>query len=106
MSDTDAYQTALDQSLNFDLFGSTLKVEANRNKQEQLNLILSNVPFRIDDISLLASLKAQFNGIEKATIVINKFSNRSEGYAYIGFGENKAAMEAVFKVGEIELLGR
>lgn len=78
-------------------------MEYSRAKSEIFSVVLSNIPFRISEQELETAL----DSLEprKVTIVRDKQTQKSQGYAYVQFDSQKQ-VDQCLKQGNIELQGR
>ncbi len=70
-----------------------------------MKIYVGNLPFSVDDAKLM-ELFSPYGEIEEATIIINKFSNRSQGFGIVTFMNDEDAKKAIAEMHEKEVEGR
>lgn len=68
-------------------------------------LYVGNLPYSIDKDGLLA-LFAAFGDIVDAVVISDKYTQRSKGFGFVEFADEKAAEKAVAEMNEKEVDGR
>lgn len=68
-------------------------------------LYVGNLPYTVDDNSL-SDLFAPFGEVASATIIIDKFSNRSKGFGFVEMANDDEADAAISGLNETEVGGR
>jgi cold-inducible RNA-binding protein len=64
-----------------------------------IRLYVGNLPYDITEEGL-RELFSPFGQVNTATIIINKFNNRSKGFGFVEFAEDSSAREAIEKLNE------
>jgi RNA recognition motif-containing protein len=68
-------------------------------------LYVGNLPFSVDS-GKLKEIFSEFGEIEEATVIVDKFSNRSKGFGFVTFSNDEDADKAVSGINEKEVEGR
>ncbi len=71
----------------------------------QNKLYVGNLPYSVDDASL-ADLFAPHGTVQSATIIIDKFANRSKGFGFVEMSSDDEAQAAIDALNETEVDGR
>jgi RNA recognition motif-containing protein len=66
---------------------------------------VGNLPFSVGQ-NELKELFSEFGEITEATIIIDKFSNRSKGFGFVTFANKEDAEKAVESMNDKEVQGR
>ena len=69
-----------------------------------MKLYVGNLPWSVDD----AGLKELFSAFEpsEATVIMDKFSNRSKGFGFVTIDDDEAAKKAISELNSKEIEGR
>jgi RNA recognition motif-containing protein len=70
-----------------------------------MKIYVGNLPFSMDD-SALKELFAAYGEVSEATVIKNKFSNRSKGFGFVTIGDEASAKKAISEMNEKEIEGR
>ena len=70
-----------------------------------MKLYIGNLSFDVTEETLKEAF-SEFGSIEEATIIKDKFSGKSKGFAFITFSDDEAAKKAIAAMNEKELEGR
>ena len=66
---------------------------------------VGNLPFNIDD-EKLREVFSEFGEVEEATVIKNKFSDRSKGFGFVTFKDDAGADKAISEMNDKEVEGR
>ena len=66
---------------------------------------VGNLPFSIDD-EKLREVFSEFGEVEEATVIKNKFSDRSKGFGFVTFKDDAGADKAISEMNDKEVEGR
>ena len=66
---------------------------------------VGNLPFSVDD-DKLREVFAEFGDVEEATVIKDKFSNRSKGFGFVTFKDDAGADKAISEMNDKEVEGR
>ena len=69
-----------------------------------MKLYVGNLPWSVDD----AGLKELFSAyeVDEATVIMDKFSNRSKGFGFVTIDDDEAAKKAISELNSKEIEGR
>jgi RNA recognition motif-containing protein len=67
-----------------------------------IRLYVGNLPYEVND-EKLREIFSPFGQVTSATIIINKFNNRSKGFGFVEFAEDASAREAIEKLNDSEV---
>jgi cold-inducible RNA-binding protein len=67
-----------------------------------IRLYVGNLPYDITEEGL-RELFSPFGQVNTATIIINKFNNRSKGFGFVEFAEDASAREAIEKLNDSQV---
>lgn len=70
-----------------------------------MKIYVGNLPFSVDDAKL-KEIFASYGEIEEATVIVNKFNNRSKGFGFVTFKDEESAKKAIEEMNEKEVEGR
>lgn len=70
-----------------------------------MKLYVGNLPWSVDD-KALRELFASYGEITEAVLIKDKFSNRSKGFGFVTFANEKDAKKAVSEMHEKDIEGR
>jgi len=70
-----------------------------------MKIYVGNLPFSIDD-NALKELFAPYGEIAEATLIKDKFSNRSKGFGFVTIQDDEAGKKAIAEMNEKEIEGR
>lgn len=70
-----------------------------------MKLYVGNLPFSVTEEALKAKF-SEFGEIEEATIIVDKFSQRSKGFGFITFSDDEAGKKAIAEMNEKDFEGR
>ena len=70
-----------------------------------MKLYVGNLPFSVTDEALKKAF-SEFGNVEEATIIMDKFSNRSKGFGFVTFSDDEAAKKAIAGMNEKDFEGR
>jgi len=70
-----------------------------------MKIYVGNLPFSFDD-NALKGLFTSYGEVQEATIIKDKFSNRSKGFGFVTMSDDEAAKTAIAKMHEKEVEGR
>lgn len=68
-------------------------------------LYVGNLPFSVDSDKLKNMFSAH-GEIEEATVIVDRFSNRSKGFGFVTFANDEDADKAISEMNEKEVEGR
>lgn len=68
-------------------------------------LYVGNLPYSVDKDALIA-LFSTFGDIVDAVVITDKYTQRSKGFGFVEFADEKAAEKAVAEMNEKEVEGR
>ncbi len=69
-------------------------------------LFVGNLPYQVDDASMLASFKSQGFEASSARVVLDRDTGRSRGFAFVDFESDDVAKAALEKMNGVEIEGR
>lgn len=64
-----------------------------------IRLYVGNLPYDITE-EKIREIFSPFGQVNTATIIINKFNNRSKGFGFVEFAEDASAREAIEKLND------
>jgi len=70
-----------------------------------MKLYVGNLPFSVTEESLKEAF-SKFGDIEEASLIIDKFSNRSKGFGFVTFSNDEAAKKAIAEMNDKDFEGR
>jgi RNA recognition motif-containing protein len=70
-----------------------------------MKLYVGNLPFSVTDEALKKAF-SEFGDVEEATIIMDRFSNRSKGFGFVTFSDDEAAKKAIAEMNEKDFEGR
>ena len=70
-----------------------------------MKLYVGNLPFSVTEESLKKAF-SEFGDVEEATIIVDKFSNRSKGFGFVTISDDEAAKKAIEGLNEKDFEGR
>jgi RNA recognition motif-containing protein len=70
-----------------------------------MNIYVGNLPYNLSE-SELQDLFAQYGEVTKASVIMDKATNRSKGFGFVDMPDNKAAEAAINALNEKEVKGR
>jgi len=70
-----------------------------------MKVYVGNLPFSVDD-EKMKELFSSYGEVEEATVIKDKFSNRSKGFGFVTFKEDAAAKKAISEMNDKEIEGR
>jgi RNA recognition motif-containing protein len=70
-----------------------------------MKLYVGNLPFSVTDESLKKAF-SEFGNVEEASVIVDKFSGRSKGFAFVTFSEDESAKKAIDSMNEKDFEGR
>ncbi len=70
-----------------------------------MKLYVGNLPFSVTDESLKKAF-SEFGNVEEASVIIDKFSRRSKGFAFVTFSDDESAKKAIEALNEKDFEGR
>lgn len=70
-----------------------------------MKIYVGNLPFSVDD-NALKEFFVSYGEISEATVIKDKFSNRSKGFGFVTIEDDEAAKKAISEVNEKEVEGR
>ena len=70
-----------------------------------MKIYVGNLPFEIDD-NKLKEIFAGCGEIEEATVIKNKFNDRSKGFGFVTFKNEESGKKAIAEMNEKEVDGR
>ena len=70
-----------------------------------MKLYVGNLPFSVTEESLKKAF-SEFGDIEEASLIVDKFSNRSKGFGFVTFSDDEAAKKAIAEMNEKDFEGR
>jgi len=68
-------------------------------------LYVGNLPFAVDDAQL-KEMFSKFGEVVEATVIKNKFNNRSKGFGFVTFKEEQSAEAASKEMNQADVMGR
>lgn len=69
-------------------------------------LFVGNLPYQVDDASLLAAFQGQGFEAASARVVLDRDTGRSRGFAFVDFESDDVARSALEKMNGVEIEGR
>jgi RNA recognition motif-containing protein len=69
-------------------------------------LFVGNLPYQVDDASLLAAFQGQGFEASNARVVLDRDTGRSRGFAFVDFESDDTARSAMEKMNGVEIEGR
>lgn len=70
-----------------------------------MKLYVGNLPFTVDQEGL-KKLFESYGEIEEATVITNKFNQRSKGFGFVTFKDDEAGKKAIAEMNDKEVEGR
>jgi len=70
-----------------------------------MKLYVGNLPFTVTEEALKEAF-SKFGDIEEATLIVDKFSNRSKGFGFVTFSDDEVAKKAIAEMNEKDFEGR
>jgi len=70
-----------------------------------MKLYVGNLPFSISD-NKLKELFSEFGDVEEATVIKDRFSDRSKGFGFVTFNDDENAKKAISGMNDKEIEGR
>ena len=70
-----------------------------------MKVYVGNLPFSVGS-EKLKELFASYGEIEEATVISDKFSNRSKGFGFVTFKDDESAKKAIEEMNDKEVDGR
>ena len=70
-----------------------------------MKLYVGNLPFSVSSDALKEAF-SRFGNIEEATVITDKFSNRSKGFGFVTFSDDEEAKKAISEMNGTDLEGR
>ena len=70
-----------------------------------MKIYVGNLQFGIDD-NALKELFAPYGEVTEATVIKDKFSNRSKGFGFVTIEDEEASKKAISEMNEKEIEGR
>ncbi len=70
-----------------------------------MKIYVGNLPFTVDD-SALKELFTSYGEVSEATVIKDKFSNRSKGFGFVTIDDEAASKKAIAEMHEKEIEGR
>jgi len=70
-----------------------------------MKLYVGNLPFSVTEESLKEAF-SKFGDIEEASLIIDKFSNRSKGFGFITFSNDEFGKKAIAEMNDKNFEGR
>ena len=68
-------------------------------------IYVGNLPFSVGH-DKLKELFSQFGEITEATVIVDKYSNRSKGFGFVTFADDASAQKAITEMNGKEIEGR
>jgi RNA recognition motif-containing protein len=69
-------------------------------------LFVGNLPYQVDDASLLAAFQSQGFAASSARVVLDRDTGRSRGFAFVDFESDDTAKSAMETMNGVEIEGR
>ena len=70
-----------------------------------MNIYVGNLPYSVTQEDL-TTLFSEFGNVERATVVMDRETNRSKGFGFVEMADNAAATQAIEALNNTELNGR
>ena len=70
-----------------------------------MKLYVGNLPFSVTQETLKEAF-SKFGNVEEATIIVDKFSNRSKGFGFVTFSDGESGKKAIAEMNDKEFEGR
>ena len=70
-----------------------------------MKLYVGNLAFSVNQETLKKAFEA-FGAVEEATVIVDKFSNRSKGFGFVTFTDDEAAKKAISEMNDKDFEGR
>lgn len=70
-----------------------------------MKIYVGNLPWSVDD-NALKELFVTYGEVEEATLIKDKFSNRSKGFGFVTIADDEAAKKAIAEMNGKEVEGR
>jgi len=70
-----------------------------------MKLYVGNLAFSVT-AEVLKKAFAEFGEISEATVIVDKFSNRSKGFGFVTFSDEASAQKAIAEMNEKDFEGR
>ncbi|MEX0932482.1 MAG: RNA-binding protein [Candidatus Pacearchaeota archaeon] len=70
-----------------------------------MKVYVGNLPFSVDS-EKLKELFGSYGEIEEATVIVDKFSQRSKGFGFVTFKEDDSAKKAIEEMNDKDIEGR
>ena len=70
-----------------------------------MKVYVGNLPFSVGS-EKLKELFASYGEIEEATVISDKFSNRSKGFGFVTFKDDESTKKAIEEMNDKEIEGR
>ena len=70
-----------------------------------MDIYVGNLPYSISDAELRTAFE-DFGTVERARVVIDKFSGRSKGFGFVTMPDNDEANKAIDALNESDMEGR
>jgi RNA recognition motif-containing protein len=70
-----------------------------------MKVYVGNLPFSVDS-EKLKELFASYGEIEEATVISDKFSQRSKGFGFVTFKDEESAKKAIAEMNDKDVEGR
>ncbi|WP_028294734.1 RNA recognition motif domain-containing protein [Oceanobacter kriegii] len=70
-----------------------------------MNIYVGNLPYSATQEDL-TTLFSEFGNVERATVVMDRETNRSKGFGFVEMADNAAATQAIEALNNTELNGR
>lgn len=69
-------------------------------------LFVGNLPFQVDDASLLEAFQSKGYKVATCRVVLDRETGRSRGFAFVDIEDDAAAMAAIAAMNDVEVFGR
>ena len=76
------------------------------SREMSKRLFVGNLPYQVDDASLLRAFESQGFQVASARVVLDRETGRSRGFAFVDFDSDDAAKAALEKMNGSEIEGR
>ncbi len=70
-----------------------------------MNIYVGNLPYRVTEDEL-RNVFAQFGQVDRANIIMDKFSGRSKGFGFVEMPDDGEAQNAIESLNDTDLNGR